>query len=66
VLKITEDMTIAQVMQVKPDAVEIFRERGMGCMGCAIASGETIAEAALVHGLSLQELLDELNKGSDG
>ncbi len=64
-MKITEDMTIAQVMQAKPEAVDIFRERGMGCIGCAIASGETLAEAVMVHGLNLQELLNELNKGND-
>ncbi|MDO8885665.1 DUF1858 domain-containing protein [Candidatus Oleimmundimicrobium sp.] len=64
-MKITEDMTIAQIMQAKPEAVDIFCERGMGCIGCAIASGETLTEAVTVHGLNLQELLDELNKNAD-
>ncbi len=61
-MKITEDMTIAQIMQVKPEAVEVFAQKGMGCIGCVIAKGETLKEAVMVHGLNLQELLDELNK----
>ena len=34
----------------------------MGCVGCPSAQAETIAEAAAVHGLNLDELLEALNK----
>jgi len=33
---------------------------GMGCVGCAIARGETIREAAEAHGIPLAELLKAL------
>jgi hybrid cluster-associated redox disulfide protein len=33
----------------------------MHCLGCAIAHGETIAEAAMVQGIDVDELLNELN-----
>jgi len=33
----------------------------MGCVGCAIARGETIREAAEAHGIPLSELLKALN-----
>jgi len=32
----------------------------MGCVGCAIARGETIREAAEAHGIPLPELLSAL------
>jgi len=32
----------------------------MGCVGCAIARGETIREAAMAHGIPLDELLSAL------
>jgi len=32
----------------------------MGCVGCAISRGETVAEAAAAHGIPLEELLGAL------
>ena len=32
---------------------------GMHCLGCALAHGETIAEAADVHGADLEKMLEE-------
>jgi hybrid cluster-associated redox disulfide protein len=32
----------------------------MGCVGCAIARGETIRQAAEAHGIPLPELLSAL------
>ena len=34
---------------------------GMHCLGCALAHGETVAEAVGVHGEDLELLLEELN-----
>lgn len=59
---ITKDMTIAQVIEEKPDCAPVFTEFGMHCLGCAIAHGETVEQAAEVHGLVLDDLLAALNK----
>lgn len=59
---ITPDMTIAQVLQQKPDAAQILRTFGMHCIGCSISTGESLAAAAEVHGIDLQQLLAALNK----
>jgi hybrid cluster-associated redox disulfide protein len=61
--KITADMTIAEALKQKPAAGAVLMSRGMHCLGCVIAQGETIAQAAEVHGLPLDELLEALNKG---
>ena len=34
---------------------------GMHCLGCALAHGETVGEAAEVHGADLAEMLEKLN-----
>ena len=60
--KITADTLIADCLQINPNAPEILLSFGMHCLGCAIAHGETIAEAAMVHGIDVEELLAALNK----
>jgi hybrid cluster-associated redox disulfide protein len=35
---------------------------GMGCVGCPSAQAETLEQAAMVHGLDLDDLLEALNK----
>ena len=58
---ITKDMTIGNVINIKKNAQEIFMEYGMGCVGCPSAQNETLEDAASIHGLNLDELLDRLN-----
>ena len=60
--KITENTLIMEAVELNPNAPEILLGYGMHCLGCAIAHGETIAEAASVHGIDVNELLDALNK----
>ena len=55
-------MTIGEVVRMKENAPEILMSFGMGCIGCPSAQAETIEDAAKVHGLNLQDLLDALNK----
>ncbi len=59
-MELTADSTIMDVIREKPGAADILFRFGMGCLGCALASGETIREAAAAHGIPLDELLDAL------
>lgn len=59
---ITKDMTIGQVVNEDASKAEILMSFGMGCVGCPSAQAETIAEAATVHGINLDDLLEALNK----
>lgn len=59
---ITKDKTISEVLDENPETAEVFMKHGMGCLGCAAASGETIEEAASVHGIDVNVLLSELNE----
>ncbi|OGC29403.1 disulfide oxidoreductase, partial [candidate division WOR-1 bacterium RIFOXYB2_FULL_48_7] len=49
------------VLKAKSAAAAVLMSKGMHCLGCVIAQGETIAQAAEVHGIPLDELLKELN-----
>jgi hybrid cluster-associated redox disulfide protein len=60
--KIKKDMTIAELLKVKPAAAPILMSKGMHCLGCVIAHGETIEQAAEVHGLDAAQLLKEINE----
>ena len=59
--KITKDMVIAKVIAIAPETIDVFMEFGMHCVGCMAAAGETIEEAAAVHGIDVDELVDALN-----
>ncbi|MBP5307759.1 MAG: DUF1858 domain-containing protein [Clostridia bacterium] len=59
--KITENTVIADVIRINPNAGEILMSYGMHCLGCAIAHGETVGQAAEVHGADLNAMLEELN-----
>jgi hybrid cluster-associated redox disulfide protein len=59
---ITKDMTIGEVVRSYPDKIDVLMDFGMGCVGCPASQAETIEQAAMVHGLDLNDLLDALNK----
>jgi hybrid cluster-associated redox disulfide protein len=60
-MKITKDMTIGEVVRQFPDSVQVLMSFGMGCVGCPSAQAETLEEAAMVHGLNLDDLMAKLN-----
>ncbi|KQC03063.1 MAG: disulfide oxidoreductase [Methanoculleus sp. SDB] len=57
---LSADSMIMDVLREKPEAADIFFRFGMGCLGCAMAKGETIREAAQAHAIPLAELLNAL------
>ena len=61
--KITKDMLIKDVLeQGNVNALaEVLYNAGMHCFGCALAHGETVEDAAMVHNLDVDELVAELN-----
>lgn len=60
--KIEKDTLIGDVIELNPNAPEILFSYGMHCLGCIIASGETVEQAAEVHGIDVDQLLEDLNK----
>ena len=60
-MKIDKDMTLGQIMREYPDTVRKLMTFGLGCLGCPASQGETLEEAAYVHGIELDDLLGDLN-----
>lgn len=61
-MSINKDMLIGELLREKPEAAEILMRFGMGCIGCPSSQMESLEQAAMVHGLDLQKLLEALNK----
>jgi hybrid cluster-associated redox disulfide protein len=45
-----------------PETIEVFRNYGMGCLGCAAARFENIEQGARAHGIDVDALINDLNK----
>ena len=61
--KITKDMLIGEILKIDSSVAETLMAAGMHCFGCAMAHGESVAEAVAVHGEDLDALLAKLNEG---
>ena len=62
--QITKDTMIGELLrdQEHIDSIaEILMGAGMHCIGCPSSQMETIEQAAMVHGIEPQELVDRLN-----
>ncbi len=59
--EITKDTTIGDILNIKPEAAPALLEIGMHCLGCPSAQMETLGEAAAVHGVDIDELLNKMN-----
>ena len=62
IMEITKEMTIGELLQVAPQAAPVLLEIGMHCLGCPSAKGESLEEAAMVHGLDAADLVAKINE----
>lgn len=60
--KITKNMTIGEVLEINKDAKTILSGFGMHCFSCPMSQMETIEEAAMVHGVDMDIMLEKLNE----
>ena len=58
---INKDMTIKEIIDIDMELSEIFFAFGMFCIGCEMASGETLEEACVGHGVDVDEMVKALN-----
>lgn len=54
---ITKEMTIGEILNTNPNVAPILLDAGMHCLGCPSAQGESLEEAAMVHGLDIDNLM---------
>lgn len=58
---VSKDMTIGQLIREFPNVAPILMQVGMHCLGCPSAQAETLGEAAMVHGLDADLLVEKIN-----
>lgn len=61
-MEITKDLVIGELIQEYPEAIEPLMQIGMGCIGCPASQMETLEEAAFVHGLDADKIVEYLNQ----
>ena len=57
----TKETIISEVLVKAPQSAPLFYEIGMHCLGCAMASGESLEEACQVHGVDPDDFIAKLN-----
>ncbi|MDO5714598.1 MAG: hydroxylamine reductase [Tissierellia bacterium] len=55
-------LTIKDLIDRNPKYIDVLTELGMSCLGCPASQMETVEEAAMVHGLELDEVLRKLEE----
>ena len=59
---ITKKMTIGEILRAHPDLAPVLMDAGMHCLGCPSAQGESLEEAAMVHGIDIDALMKAIEE----
>ena len=59
--KVSKDMLIGQLLQIDANIAPILMRAGMHCLGCPSSQVESLEEAAMVHGLDVDVLVNQIN-----
>lgn len=59
--QITKNTMIGELLMMDKDVSPILLEIGMHCLGCPSSQMETVGEAAMVHGLDPDALVERIN-----
>ena len=63
---ITKDTIIGEILDLDSTTAPFFLERGMHCLGCPSARGETLEQACAVHGVDADQLVSKINEHLSG
>lgn len=58
--QVTKDMLIGQLITEHQNAIPILMHAGMHCLGCPSAQAESLEEAAMVHGMDINDLMAKI------
>ena len=60
--QVTKDTMIGELLQIDENIAPVLLDIGMHCLGCPSSQMETIAEAAMVHGIEPDAGVDRINQ----
>ena len=59
---VNKDMLIGEIISIDPGNAMILMQSGMHCVGCPSSQGESLEEAAMVHGMDCEQLVKDMNE----
>lgn len=59
--QVTKNTMIGELLMIDENVAPILLEIGMHCLGCPSSQMETIEEAAMVHGIDPDALVNKIN-----
>ena len=61
-MDIKKDTKINEIISAYPDVVKFFTGLNMSCGQCFAVNFDTIENGALMHGMDVNKLIDQLNQ----
>ena len=59
--RVNKSTMIGELLQIDENVAPILLNIGMHCLGCPSSQMETIEQAAMVHGIDPDMIVDEIN-----
>ncbi|MEA5055978.1 MAG: hydroxylamine reductase [Anaerotignum propionicum] len=63
---VTGDMIMGDILRKYPETASALMECGMHCLGCPSSQMESLADACMVHGLNVEDVLKSVNDKING
>lgn len=60
--KLSKKMNFSELLEKYPQAAEVLMNEGMPCLGCMMASFETLEQGCKAHGLDPDKIIEKINK----
>lgn len=60
-MAISKSTTIGELLVTFPESAPILMEIGMHCLGCPSSQMESLEQAAMVHGIDADLLVEKIN-----
>lgn len=60
-ITVTKQTQIGEVLKINPNVKDILMGFGLHCFGCPMSQMETLEEAASVHGVDVDLMVEKIN-----
>ena len=61
-IEVTKTTQIGEVLRLNPNVKDILMGFGLHCFGCPMSQMETLEEAAAVHGVDIDVMMEKINE----
>ena len=61
-IEATKTMQIGEVLRINPNVKDVLMGFGLHCFGCPMSQMETLEEAAAVHGVDVDLMIEKINE----